>query len=110
MDDVTFPGWQPEKSIHVITGEEMTRVFVKGQPYMSWQSGDEGCLRLAIVQLYQCGLGTEEELCSVPRFSRGLFSGGLGLKRGVTLHWVVQSLTSWRAGILPSLLVESVSR
>ncbi len=64
MDDVTFPGWQPEKSINVITGAEMTQVFVKGQPYMSWQSGDEGCLRLAIVQLYQCGLGTEEELAA----------------------------------------------
>ena len=28
MDDVTFPGWQPEKSINVITGAEMTQVFV----------------------------------------------------------------------------------
>ncbi len=64
MDDGTFAGWRPEKSINVITAEGMTRVFVKGQPYMSWQSGDEGCLRLAIVQLYQCGLGTEEELAA----------------------------------------------
>jgi transposase len=29
---------------------------------MSWRSGDEGCLRLAIVQLYECGLGTQEGL------------------------------------------------
>src|SRR5437867_11361013 len=65
MDDVTFPGWQPEKSINVITGAEMTQVFVKGQPYMSWRSGDEGCLRLAIVQLYECGLGTQEGLAEV---------------------------------------------
>ena len=64
MDDFNFPGWQPEKSINVVAGERVTRVFVKGQPYMSWQSGDEGCLRLAIVQLYQCGLGTEEELAA----------------------------------------------
>lgn len=58
----SFAGWQPEKSIHVVTGEGMTGVLVKGQPYMSWQSGDEVCLRLAIVQLYHCGLGSEEEL------------------------------------------------
>jgi transposase len=29
---------------------------------MSWRSGDEECLRLAIVQLYECGLGTQEGL------------------------------------------------
>ncbi len=62
MDQVSFPGWQPEKSISVIIGEQATQVLVKGQPYMSWQSEDEGCLRLAIVQLYHCGLGSEEEL------------------------------------------------
>lgn len=50
MDDVRFPGWQPEKSINVVVGDGMTGVFVKGQPDMSWQSGDEGCLRLAMVQ------------------------------------------------------------
>src|SRR5207253_194300 len=32
--------------------------------YMRWQSGDEGCTRLAIVQLYKCGLGTEEDLAA----------------------------------------------
>ena len=51
MDQVSFPGWQPEKLTSVVTGEQTTRVFVKGQPYMSWQSKDEGRLRLAIVQL-----------------------------------------------------------
>lgn len=29
---------------------------------MSWQSGDEGCVRMAIVQLYDCGLGTQQDL------------------------------------------------
>ena len=62
MDDVSFPGWRPEKSIQVIDGDGRTRVLVKGKPYMSWQSGDEGCVRLAIAQLYECGLGTEEDL------------------------------------------------
>jgi hypothetical protein len=64
MEDVSFPGWPPEKSINVILGEGMTRVLVKGQLYMSWPSRDEGCLRLAIVQLYQCGLGSEQELAA----------------------------------------------
>ena len=32
-------------------GNGLTQVLVKGQPYMRWQSGDEGCTRLAIVQI-----------------------------------------------------------
>jgi len=62
VDDVNFAGWTPEKSIKVVEGEASTRVLVKGQPYMSWPSGDEGCVRMAIVQLYDCGLGTQEDL------------------------------------------------
>ena len=62
MDDLDFPGWQPAKSVEVVEGNGLTQVLVKGQPYMRWQSGDEGCTRLAIVQLYKCGLGTEEDL------------------------------------------------
>ncbi len=62
MDDVNFPGWRPARSIQVVEGNGRTRVLVKGKPYMSWHSGDEGCVRLAIAQLYECGLGTEEDL------------------------------------------------
>jgi len=62
MDDVNFPGWRSEKSIQVVEGNGLTRVLLKGKPYMSWHSGDEGCVRLAIAQLYECGLGTEEDL------------------------------------------------
>lgn len=62
MDEVHFPGWQPEKSIQVIEGNGLTQVIVRGQPYMRWRSGDEECVRLAIVQLFECGLGTEEDL------------------------------------------------
>jgi len=71
MNDLNFPGWQPEKTINVVTGE-VTRVFVKGQPYMSWPSADEECLRLAIVQLHACGLATQEELAIA--FSRHINS------------------------------------
>lgn len=62
MDDVNFRGWRPEKSVQVVESNGRTRVFVKGKPYMSWPSGEEGCVRLAIAQLYECGLGTEEDL------------------------------------------------
>ncbi len=64
MDDLDFPGWQPAKSVEVVEGNGLTQVLVKGQSYMRWQSGDEGCTRLAIVQLYKCGLGTEEDLAA----------------------------------------------
>ncbi len=72
MDDVNFPGWQPEKSIQVIEDNGLTRVLVRGRPYMGWRSGDEQCVRLAIVQLYECGLGAEEDLAKA--FGRPLRS------------------------------------
>jgi len=72
LDDVNFPGWQPEKSIQVIEDDGLTRVMVRGQPYMRWRSGDEECVRLAIVQLYECGLGTEADLAAA--FGRHLRS------------------------------------
>jgi hypothetical protein len=98
MDDANFPGWQPAKSIQVVEGNGLTRVMVRGQPYMRWRSGDEECVRLAIVQLYECGLGTEEDLArafgrhlrSVQRYvadfvgegMRGLMSERRGPKGG----------------------------
>jgi hypothetical protein len=30
MDDVNFPGWQPEKSLQVIEDNGRTRVLVRG--------------------------------------------------------------------------------
>ena len=64
VDDLNFVGWTLEKSITVIKDGPRTRVLVKGRPYMSWPSGDEGSVRMAIVQLSDCGLGTQEELSS----------------------------------------------
>jgi transposase len=62
MNQANFAGWQPEKTIQVLQSEGITRVFVKGHAYMSFQSGDEECVRLAIAQLYECGLATQEDL------------------------------------------------
>jgi transposase len=99
MDDLDFPGWQPAKSVEVVEGNGLTQVLVKGQPYMRWQSGDEGCTRLAIVQLYKCGLGTEEDLAaafgrhinSVQRYLRDFAGEGIqGLmteRRGPKGQW-----------------------
>jgi transposase len=62
MNGVDFPGWRPDKSIQLLEGKGLTQVLVKGKPYMRWRLGDEGCVRLAMVQLYECGLGTEQDL------------------------------------------------
>jgi len=62
MNDVDFPGWRPDKSIQLLEGNGLAQVLVKGKPYMRWRSGDEGCLRLAMVQLYECGWGAEQDL------------------------------------------------
>jgi hypothetical protein len=68
---------------------------------MSWPSGDEGCLRLVMVQLYQCGLGTQEELAaafgrhvnSVQRYVADFVGEGMrGLvseRRGPKGHWKI---------------------
>ena len=85
MADDSFPGWQAEKTVYLVSGEGMTRLFVKGRLYMSWRCADEECLRLAIVQLHQCGLGTEEELAaafgrhvnSVQRYLAGFAEEGV---------------------------------
>jgi hypothetical protein len=85
MADDSFPGWQAEKTIRLVTREGMTQVFVKGRLYMSWRCGDEECLRLAMVQIHPCGLGTEEELAgafgrhvnSVQRYLAGFAEGGV---------------------------------
>ena len=91
VESDNFAGWTSEKTISVVVGEANTRVLVKGQPYMSWPSGDEACARLAIVQLYDCGLGTQEELAeafgrhvnSVQRYITGFAGEGLrGLLSG----------------------------
>jgi len=55
-------GWKDEQSIRVIEGDDRTHVIAKGQVYMSWAPGDEGARRMAIVQLYENGMGTQEQL------------------------------------------------
>jgi hypothetical protein len=58
-------GWKEDQRVRVIEGDDRTHVIVKGQIYMSWAPGDEGARRLAIVQLYENGMGTHEQLAEV---------------------------------------------
>jgi transposase len=118
MADASFPGWQPEKTIRLVTDEGMTRVFVKGRLYMSWRCGDEECLRLAMVQLHQCGLATEEELAaafgrhvnSVQRYLAGFAERGvrglLSERSGPKGPWKITAAV--RAKILRIVLRERV--
>ncbi len=57
-------GWKDEQSVRVIEGDDRTHVIAKGQVYMSWAPGDEGARRMAIVQLYENGMGTQEQLAA----------------------------------------------
>jgi hypothetical protein len=120
VEDNDFAGWTPEKSIKVVEGDTRTQVLVKGQPYMSWSSGDEGCLRLAIVQLYECGLGTQEELAaafgrhvnSVQRYLADFAGDGLrGLlpgRSGPKGHWKITP--ELRGKILLIVLREGIGK
>ena len=99
MNDLNFPGWQPERSIQVVEANGLTRVLVKARLYMSWRSGDEACVRLAIVQLHECGLATEQDLAgafgrhivTVQRYLRDFADEGMaGLvseRRGPKGRW-----------------------
>jgi hypothetical protein len=120
MADDSFPGWQAEKTVRLVTCEGMTRLFVKGRLYMSWRYGDEECLRLAIVQLHQCGLGTEEELAtafdrhvnSVQRYLAGFAEGGvrglLSERGGPKGPWKI--IPELRAKILWVVLGEGIGK
>jgi len=52
-------------TIRIEESNDVTQVIVRGKLYMIWKSGDEATLRMAIVQLYRTGLGTQERLAKV---------------------------------------------
>ena len=118
MDDLNFPGWRPERSIQVVEGDGLTRVLVKGQLYMGWPSGDETCVRLAMVQLHKCRLATEPDLAeafgrhvsTVQRYVRDFADEGMeGLmpeRRGPKGQWKLTS--DLRGKILLIVLREEI--
>ena len=118
MADANFPGWKPEKTIPRVTGEGMTRLFVKGRLYLSWRCGDQECLRWAMGQLHPWGLGTEAELAAAfgrqansgQRYLAGFAEGGvrglLAERRGPKGPWKITAAV--RAKILRIVLREGV--
>ena len=62
METIGLEGSENWKPIQIMKSGGMTRLFLKGQAYMSWTAMDELAERVAIVQLYEQGLGTQEEL------------------------------------------------
>lgn len=54
--------WEFGETIRVVEAEGFRSVLVKGRPYMKWSVGDEAAERMAIAQLYEGGVATQEEL------------------------------------------------
>lgn len=118
MEGGKFDEWEFPEKIQVIKSAERKEVQVKGQAYMRWRSGDETAERMAIVQLYELGIGTQEELAKafgihvnsvgkyVSEFKADGGSGLISMVRGPKQSWKV--IPEVRAKILITVLKEGV--
>ncbi len=61
-NEIYFNGWDPGRAIEIVEQDGTVCVVAKGRVFMRWSSGDEDSKRMAIVQLYKCGYGSQEEL------------------------------------------------
>lgn len=59
------PRWESQQRISMIEEGGMKRLFLNGHPYMNWSREDDLSPRLAIVQLYGLGTGTQDELAKI---------------------------------------------
>ena len=118
MDDECFSGFGSDTRIKVLEVKGEITVILKGQYYMGWKSGDEVSARMAIAQLYQGEMGTEEDLARafgrhvnsihkyVTQFKKEGIEGLLCVQRGPRARWkVTQAL---RAKILLITLREGI--
>ena len=107
------------QAVQVLESGGRVCVLVDGHVYMSWESGDEESRRMAIVQLYECGKGTREQLADVfgahvnsvqkyiTDYARDGFGGLTSQRRGPHGGW---KLTPRRRGkILAVAFREGVS-
>lgn len=113
-----FDGLDDEKTVRVETCGSKISVIVKGRVYMSWEAGDEGTRRLAIAQLYENGLGTQEQLAeafgvhvnSVRKYAAGFlergFRGLVSEQRGPRGNWKITP--ALRARILMTALRDHI--
>jgi transposase len=97
--DELFEGRPEGKAVEVLESAGRVCVRVNGQMYMSWESGDEESPRMAIVQLYECGGGTREQLAEafgvhvnsvqkyITDFARDGFLGLSSQRRGPRSGW-----------------------
>lgn len=107
-----------KKKLQVIKSGHKKEVLVKGQQYMSWQSGDEAAERLAIVQIYKLGLGTQEELAKafqthinsvakyINTFKTDGVKGLISQPRGPKKRWKI--VPEMRGKILMAVLNEGI--
>jgi transposase len=51
--------------IQLIEDSGEKRIFVRGKPYMSWKVGDEIAQRIVVVELYKCGIASQEKLAEI---------------------------------------------
>ena len=65
MEPDFFQNSKKSKRIRIEEIDEIKVVLVNGQQYMSWELGDEESQRFAVVQLYRCGLETQEKLAGL---------------------------------------------
>ena len=63
--DALFEEEGGPEAIEVLESGGRVCVRVDGHVYMCWETGDEESRRMAIVQLYECGRGTREQLAEV---------------------------------------------
>ena len=118
---LSFSGgeWESFKKIKVIETEGTKKAFLRGHLYMSWQSQDQSAQRVAIAQLYECGVATQEELAdafgisikSVYNYITSFATGGIQdlieHNSGPKQRWKL--LPEVRAKILMTVLKEGIT-
>ena len=116
--DELLGGEEEFKAVEVLESGGRVCVLVDGHLYMSWESGDEESQRMAVVQLYECGRGTQEQIADafsmhlnsvqkyITDYARDGFGGLASRRRGPHGGW---KMTPWRRGkILAVALREGV--
>lgn len=114
-----FQGAEKFEDIQVIESDGIKKVLLKGRPYMSWGIKDDASQRMAIVQLYNSGLGTQERLAelfrvhvnSVQNYITAFAGDGITAlveqEKGPRQRWKIVS--SLRAEILRTLLLDKIT-
>ena len=117
--ELSLPGLPQRKKIEVIESEGKKKVLLREQPFMTWASEDESASRMAIVQLYELGFATQEELSdafqvhikSIYNYINAYKADGVrGLidqPRGPKQEWKL--VPSLKAEILRLLLLEGIT-